>query len=457
MPLRDGRRDEVIEELAQQLESAYEEALAQDASEQEALRRSLAQFQNWENLRSEVFHSVEGTRLPVWEQTGVFAPRRWLVWTALGMSVLLFTLPAFRQALEIVPLPGTYPALPSLQIFSDKALRRIEQSGDQQKYARALAFVASHSEQRDSLRAMHAAEQAIALDPQLTWISAKVIQSSYFAAVDAHPWIERLQAWDPQNGFVYLLEADANVHYWEEPWAKYSSATNSGLRPVLAAEPRWRIPMEKAFAAPRLDFYDAQQFALDREVLLEQGLDRPAMLMTASCSHPVPSFMTISFYEHMQLDDIGDPAEKAGRIDEALVAYWSVVHFADRLPASPSDLMQFISNRLHQAAYNRILPLLRSKGRADEAAAVESALVAIPSRPSRYLHPADSSLEANATRSARVILISAVFVAVLGFATALWLVFVIALKWKVRVGSLSRLLNLLAAPLGIAPPALLLA
>jgi len=298
LPLRNGRRDEVIEELAQQLESAYEEALAQGASEEEALGRSLAQFQNWEKLRSEVFHSVEGTRLPVWEQTGVFAPRRWLVWTALGMSVLLFTLPAFRQAIEIVPLPGTDPPLLSLQIFSDQALRRFEQSGDQKKYARALAFVALHSEQKDSLRAMHAAEKAIALDPQLTWISAKVIQSSYFAPVDAHPWIERLQAWDPQNGFVYLLEADANVHYWEEPWAKYSSSTKSGLRPVLAAEPRWRIPMEKAFAAPRLDFYDARQFALDRQVLLEQGLDRPAMLMDASCSQPLPRFMTISFYEH---------------------------------------------------------------------------------------------------------------------------------------------------------------
>ena len=54
--LRNGRRDEVIEELAQQLECAYEEALAEGVNEQEAVRRSLAQFEDWEKLRSQVFH-----------------------------------------------------------------------------------------------------------------------------------------------------------------------------------------------------------------------------------------------------------------------------------------------------------------------------------------------------------------------------------------------------------------
>jgi hypothetical protein len=73
LPLTNGRRDEVIEELAQQLESAYEEALAQGIHEQEAMRGSLDQFKDWENLRNEVFQSVEGTHLPIWEQSGIFA------------------------------------------------------------------------------------------------------------------------------------------------------------------------------------------------------------------------------------------------------------------------------------------------------------------------------------------------------------------------------------------------
>ncbi len=430
LPLNNGRRDEVIEELAQQLESAYEEALAQGINEQEAMQRSLAQFKDWEKLRCEVFQSVEGARLPVWEQNGAFSPRRWPVWVALGMSALLFALPTFREVLEMIPLPGSYPAPPSLQILSDPALRRVEQSGDKQKYARALAFVALHSPKEDDERAVQAAEKAIALDPNLTWIAAKVSHAAYFyPSYDPHPWIERLKAWDPQNGFAYMLEADANVPYWEPPWTKYS-ATPSGLRSALAAEPHWRIPMEKAFAAPRIDFYDAQQFALDRQVLLEQGFDRPEMLLDAGWSQPVPVLMLISFYIDIQLKDIGETAEKAGRTDDALAAYWSVIRFGVRLKAEPMDIAQTHSNKLRRDAYKHILSLLRSNGRAAEASAVESALAALP-RFDYSVEPSYFSLEAMGNRSARVIVVSAVLVALLG--------------------------NRLASPLCFAPPALLLA
>jgi len=450
LPLTNGRRDEVIEELAQQLESAYEEALAQGINEQEAMQRSLAQFKDWEKLRSEVFQSVEGARLPVWEQNRAFSPRRWPVWIALGLSALLFALPTFRQALEMIPLPGSYPEPPSSQILSDKALRRIGQSGDKQKYARALAFVALHSPKEDDERAVQAAEKAIALDPQLTWIAAKISHATYlYPGYDPHPWIERLKVWDPQNGFAYMLEADANFHWWETPWTKYS-ATPGGLRAALAAEPRWRISMEKAFAAPRIDFYDAQQFALDRQVLLEQGFDRPDRLFASGWSQPVPDLMLIGFYVDIQLKDIGEAAEKAGRTEDALAVYGGVVRFGERLGASPMEISKIISDSIRRDAYNHILPLLRSKGHTDEAATAESILATIPSR---YQSP-NASLEATANRSARVIVVSAALVALLGTATILWLIFVIALKWNADA---ARPLNRLASPLCFAPPALLLA
>jgi len=453
LPLTNGRRDEVIEELAQQLESAYEEALAQGINEQEAMRRSLAQFKDWEKLRNEVFQSVEGARLPIWEQSGFFAPRRWPVWVALGLSALLFAMPAFRQALETIPVPGSYPDPLTSQILSDKTLRRIEQSGDKQKYARALAFVALHSPKEDDERAVRAAEKAIALDPQLTWIAAKVSHATYFyAGYDPHPWIERLKAWDPENGFAYMLEADANVHWWEPPWTKYS-ATPGGLRAALAAEPRWRISMEKAFAAPRIDFYEAQEFALDRQVLQENGLDRPDMLFAAGSSQPVPDLMLIGFYVDIQLKDIGETAEKAGRTNDALAAYWSVVRFGERLKAEPMDIAQTFSNKLRRDAFKHILPPLRRNGRAAEAAAVESALAALP-RFDYSVEPSYSSLEAMGNRSARVMVVSVVLVALLATATVLWLIFVITLKWNAdATGPLNRL----ASPLCFAPPGLLLA
>lgn len=180
-----------------------------------------------------------------------------------------------------VSIPGTDPRPWSSRVFSASDLRSIEQSRDKEKYARALAFVALHSPKEEDLRAVRAAEKAIALNPELTRISAKVSHAGYrMPGYDPHPWIERLKAWDPRNGFPYLLEADANVHWWEPPWTQYA-AKPAGLRHALAPEPRWRFPVERAFRSPRLDFYEAEQFALDRRVLGEQGFDRPAMRLAA--------------------------------------------------------------------------------------------------------------------------------------------------------------------------------
>lgn len=453
LPLTNGRRDEVVEELAQQMESAYEEALAQGINEQEAVQRSLAQFKDWEKLRSEVFQSVEGTRLPVWEQNGIFSPRRWPVWVALALTLLLLAAQAFRQALAILPVPGTYPTSWNSRVFSEKALRRLEQSGDKQKYARALAFAALHSPKEDDLVAMHAAEKAIALDPQLTWISAKVSHATYMApGYDPHPWVERLKAWDPDNAYPYLLEASENFHWWEPPWSQYSAATN-GLRDALAAEPRWRIPMEKAFAASRVDFYEKKQFALDRQVLLEEGLDRPDMLMAAAWSQPMPDLIAIRFYsEH--LSNAGGAAEKNGHIDDALTNYWAVAHFGQRLRAEePNDLQVIMAAALQQEAYEKILPVLRREGRTEDATAVESTLAILGQMDPNKKRGALLSIEASAARSGRIVGVSGFLGVFLGIVTAFWLISVSVLKWK---PNFSRGLNRLSSVLCLAPPLLLL-
>ena len=441
LPFTNGRLDEVIEELAQQLESAHEEALAQGISEQEAIRRSLAQFKDWEKLRSEVFHSVEGARLPVWEQNRVFAPRRAPVWIALALTLLLLAMPSFRQALAILPVPGNDPTAWASRVFSDKELRRIEQSGDKEKYARALAFVALHSPKEDDLRAMHAAEKAIGLDPQHTWISAKVSHATYsFPGYDPHPWIERLKAWDPQNGFPYLLEADANVHWWELP-----------LHQVAADNPRWRVPMEKAFAAPRLDSYSAQQFALDRQVLEEQGYDRPDALIVGMWSQPMPDFLAMNFYVDTLLRGVGQKAEKSGRIDDALAVYESVAHFGERLESQSSYFWQLApAIRYRKEAYEKMIPLLQRQGRGERAAELESTLAALAETGKKRLSFGSSAV---AERSAHIVQLSGLLACLLFVATVAWLLALIILKWR---PALSAGLNRMASVLCAAPVLLFL-
>jgi hypothetical protein len=450
LPLTNGRRDEVIEELAQQLESAYEEALAQGINEQEAMRRSLGQFKDWEKLRMELFQSVEGTHLPVWEQNGVLSPRRAPVWIALALTLLLLAMPSFRQALAIIPVPGADPTTWASRAFSEKKLRRIELSGDKQKYARALAFVALHSPKEDDLRAMQAAEKAIALDPQLTWISVKVSHATYsFPGYDPHPWIERLKAWDPQNGFPYLLEADANVQWWE-PSAKSNGLTGS-LPPDLAAEPRWRIPMDKAFASPRMDSYSAQQFALDRRVLQENGFDRPDVLIVGMWSQPMPDLVAMNFYLDALLKEASSKAEKSGRMDDALAACESVAHFGERLEDQSIYNWQLLAaTKYRKDAYQKMIPLLRSQGRTEQAAQLQSTLaVLLETRMNR------PSFLPNVTeeRSAHIVQLSAVFVLLLFIATAAWLMALGVLRWKPNRGFG---LNRCASILGAAPLLLLL-
>ena len=451
LPLGNGRRDEVIEELAQQLESAYEEALAAGHDQQEAMRRSMAQFQDWEKLRSQVFQSVEGTHLPVWEQNGVFAPRRLPVWIAVALTLLLLAIPSFRQALRVLPGPGSDPTDWGSRVFPEKELRRIELSGDKEKYARALAFVALHSPKEDDLRALHAAEKAIALDSQLTWISAKVSHATYsFPGYDPHPWIERLKAWDPQNGFPYLLEADANVHWWELPWVKYG-ATQGGMRAVLAGESRWRIPMEKAFAAPRLDLYSAQQFVLDRRVLLEQGFDRPDVLIAGLWSRPMPDLVAMNFYVDLLLKDVGEKAKKSGRIDDALVAYESVTRFGERLQSVSYYNWQLSSAaKYRNDAYEKMASLLERQGRTGRAVELEATSAASETGKTPRFSMPNRVVE---ERSAHIVQLSALLASLFFVATVAWLLALGALRWR---PNLSSALNRLASILCAAPVLLLL-
>ena len=450
LPLSNGRRAEIIEELAQQLESAYEEALAQGINEQEAMRRSLEQFKDWEKLRMELFQSVEGTRLPVWEQNGFFAPRRAPVWIALALTLSLLLAPAFRQALAILPVPGTDPTAWGSRIFSEETLRLIEQSGDKQKYARALAFVALQSPKEDDERAVRAAEKAIALDPSLTWIAAKICHAIYsYPGYDPHPWIERLKAWDPQNGFPYLLEADANAHWWEPPWTKYS-ATRGGLGAALAAEPRWRIPMEKAFAAPRLDLYEAQQFALDRQVLEEQGFDRPDILMAGMWSQPMPDFIAMNFYADFLLNDVGAKAKKSGRLDDARTAYEGLARFGERLENASSYNLQLLSAKYRVDAYRKIAPLLRQQGRTEQSADVAASLASLlePAKKRPYLIS-----YAAGERSGHIVQLAGLFFSLFFAVTAAWLIALVLLRWK---PNLSAALDRMASVLCLAPVFLLL-
>jgi hypothetical protein len=211
--------------------------------------------------------------------------------------------------------------------------------------------------------------------------------------------------------------------------------------------------MEKAFAASRVDFYEKQQFALDRQVLQEQGLDRPDMLMAAAWSQAMPDLLAIRLYSEHLLS-MGETAEKLGHIDAALTNYWAVARFGQKLRSGePNDLQVIIAAALQQEAYEKMLPLLRRESRPREATAVESTLAILGQADPSKKRTALSSNEANAVRSGRIVGVSGFFAVFLGVVTALWLISVSLLKWR---PNLSCRLNRFSSVLCLAPPLLLL-
>jgi hypothetical protein len=448
LPLNNGRQEDVIEELAQQLESAYEDALAQGMNEQEAICRGLAQFKDWEKLRSEVFQSVEGTQLPVWEQNGISAPRRLPVWIALAVALAFLLLPSFRKVLQVLPLSSQRDAWDT-SAFSADALRRIERSGDKGKYARTLAYVALHNP--DDHQAMLAAEKAIALDPQLAWISARVSHANYLIpGYDPKPWINRLKAWDRDNAYVYLLEAGASVHQdWEKRWAKFTQL-NGELRRALVQDPSWRIAMEKAFSAPRFEIYSDRQFLLERGVLLERGLDRPDKLMLAAASVQFPDFTLVKMYADYLRLEVGESEEKKGHPENALAAYQSVASFGQKLQAdsTPMAFQHTFSATLRKDAYEKMIPLLRREGRHGEAAVVESALAAVRAEEFGGRKLFERLQRSPAYRSGQIILVCGLFLILFALAAALWFACVALLSVE---PNLSRAMNWLGSHLGWAP------
>jgi hypothetical protein len=440
-----GKREEIIEELAQQLEAAYQDELAKGADKFEAVRRSLAQFRDWETLHSDIFQSVNGRQLPIWEQRGVFAPRRPLVWVTLAIAAGFLLLPSFRKALHMLSFLRQ-PSAWDEWAFSDAALQKIQRSGDQQKYARALAYVALHNPVQNQAAA--AAEKAIAVDPQLTWISAHIVSACCGTPIpNASAWIDRLKAWDPDNAYPHLLAAQASVHV--ERSARWSLAVSdtTKLRKTLAADSHWRTEMEKTLSAPRMDSYVARQFALDRGALLDQGLDYPDNLLLASASVHLPDLAMLKMYVDYLVIDLGGAEDKAGRVESALAIYRSVAQFGQKMADADTTVEQMFSALIRQEALQHTIALLHREHK-DTDADAELALAATlnEEKKSRL----EFTSEPIAFRSGQLILISALLALLLSVLTAAWLICVAILRpWP----SLHRL-NGAASRLGWTPAAL---
>src|SRR5271170_6166687 len=161
LPLAAEREAEIVTELAQQLEDAYGDALGRALPEARALADALNQFGDWEKVRRAILSAELGEKI-MWPQPSAVSRRA--CWAALAIVALLCLVPSYRQALRAAPEAWSL----SRQPLSEGTLRAVAERGLREHDASVMAFAALHLQ--DLAEASRYAEQAVAMNPQFTWI-----------------------------------------------------------------------------------------------------------------------------------------------------------------------------------------------------------------------------------------------------------------------------------------------
>jgi len=274
-------------------------------------------------------------------------------------SLLFFLAPFFRQAFHVslaqwhnvihvqsefdVQGPGQYRELEALA-------RKAEKNHD----AEGLAFVATRTTNQSESAWL--AEEAVHLDPKLTWIYA-VVAVQYPSLTEINQWVPLLQQSDPQNALPNFIVAEK---------IDIDQVVREKIPHRVEEQPTaWQNVMAAAFQSPKLDNYLARLIELDRRVLLHYQVDDPFQTLGDDRWDGLPSYAAAdsSSYAHSLLES-GRTLEARGDRKGALEKYWTVARFGQMLGPAGG----FFLRRELQEACKRLGALSGEEGNKVEAA-----------------------------------------------------------------------------------------
>ncbi len=266
-------------------------------------------------------------------------------------SLLFFLAPVFRQAFR-VSLAQWHDVLhvrsPFNEQQSEAALEALARKAQQNRDPEALAFAAVRlSEQTDNTRL---AEQAVRLDPKLTWIYAIVaVQCPWRPEIDS--WIPELEKWDSQNALPYLITAE-KIDIHQVVREKIPHRADEEL-------PAWQVAMARAFRSSKLDTYSRRLKELDRRVLLRYRIDDPFEALGDDSWYGLPSYgaQDASRYAKLLIES-GGSLEARGDRQGAAEKYWAVARFGQILGPDGG----FFLSRETKEAYQRLATLSEMDG-----------------------------------------------------------------------------------------------
>lgn len=280
--------------------------------------------------------------------------RKALQVTAAGLtlaSLLFFAAPPFRQALR-VSLEG-WKGVSGLT-----ELRAVAKQAEARRDPEGMAFVAVRL--RDDKESARLAEEAVQLDPNLTWVYA-VVATNHRWLANIREWLPKLEQRDPHNA-VFQLIAAASVDRSFEYVPRMDPQTR--LEWVMAG----RNPLARAFASPKFDDYLDRLRDLDRRVVRRYRFNDPFLVIWWEDDTLPSSSVDISMYAQF-VRETGQTLEAKGDGRGAAELYWSVARFGQVIDSQGhEDFEKRLGLGLQAGAYEQLQRLSEKGGNVNEAA-----------------------------------------------------------------------------------------
>lgn len=283
----------------------------------------------------------------------------------LMLSLAFFFVPDFREALGVGLGPMRYSQsnwFDEAATLSPSTLQRLTEVAIADSDALTLGFVAlQHPDAKEQERL---AEMAIDLDSELTWLLYALHPISREDAI-AQDWFQRLQEWEPGNAAIFAIEGTWHLVKIDSP---VRNSKDPAVLQTLSQATEWRAAMSRAYSSPNFDNYHDRLFNLLRAVMLRHHLENPAILVAHMAYAPMPNLLNSRAYAIFVVFKLGKDAERAGRRQEALRHYRSVLDYGQRMRSGTSILIgKLIGQAVMKISAEEFDPLLRRMNRADEA------------------------------------------------------------------------------------------
>jgi hypothetical protein len=285
------------------------------------------------------------------KKPGIFA-----ISLAVAALAAFFSVPSVHQGFTAVANSWRQDYYGNQTNFQRMA-REAEASHD----AKTLAFLSARMSTPEENARL--ADEAVAIDPSLTWIYIKGAGSNYvFSQIpEKRAWMQKLEKWDSDNAMPYLMEAAVRSN--EIFYANNLHVSNE----LLIVDPIWRADMEKAFAAPRYDSYYDRGMDLQQSVLKTHNLRQPNDIARGISESYGPGLGQAQTYAKLLLKQAKDAQQKGDTATAAHLA-WSILQFTERTRSTVhGDYARIALDSATQPACAFLQPLEAATGHADVA------------------------------------------------------------------------------------------